>query len=94
MFFLAHKNETFSYFSKFARKVHNENGYTISYIKTNHEGEFDNQSFSNFCEENGFQHNFSIPYTLDQNGVVERKNRSLQEMTKTLLIKSKIPSPF
>ena len=56
--------------------------------------EFDNQSFSDFCEENGFQHNFSTPYTLEQNSVVERENCSLQEMTRILLIESKIPFHF
>ena len=44
--------------------------------------------FSDFYEKNGFQHNFSTPYTPEQNGVVKRKNRSLQEMARTMLIKS------
>ena len=36
------------------------------------------------CDQNGFGHNFSAPRTPQQNGVVERKNRSLQEMSRTI----------
>jgi len=50
--------------------------------------------FAKFCDESGFQHIFSSPYTPEQNGVVERKNKSLQEMTRTLLIESNISSHF
>ena len=38
-----------------------------------------------FCEKHGIIHEFSSPRTPQQNGVVERKNRSLQEMPRTLL---------
>ena len=66
----------------------------ISCIKTDHGGEFENQDFSSFCDDTGIKHTFSTPYTPQQNGVVERKNRSLQEMGRTLLIESKIASHF
>nr|KYP32018.1 Retrovirus-related Pol polyprotein from transposon TNT 1-94 [Cajanus cajan] len=47
-----------------------------------------------FCEENGIKHNFSTPRTPQQNGVVERKNRSLQEMARTLLNDFSTPKHF
>jgi len=38
-----------------------------------------------FCEKHGIIHEFSSPKTPQQNGVVERKNRTLQEMTRTMI---------
>jgi len=94
VYFMASKSEAFSYFSKFSKKVQKEKGYAISTIRTDYGGEFENQDFVKFCDEFGFQHIFSSPYTQEQNGVMERKNKSLQEMARTLLIESKISSQF
>jgi len=54
VYFLASKSETFSHFSKFAKKVHNVKGYAISSTQIDHEGEFENQDFAKFCDESGF----------------------------------------
>lgn len=48
-------------------------------------------SFEKFCEENGIHHNFLAPKTLQQNGVVKRKSKSLKEGAMTLLNESNIP---
>ncbi|GKB12601.1 DNA-directed DNA polymerase [Tanacetum coccineum] len=50
-------------------------------IRTNHDREFDNEvQFGEFCNANGITHNFTAPRTPQSNSVVERKNRTLQEM--------------
>ncbi|GJV60213.1 retrovirus-related pol polyprotein from transposon TNT 1-94 [Tanacetum coccineum] len=41
--------------------------------------------YSSFCNANGITHNFSAPRTPQSNGVVERKNRTLQEMSRTIV---------
>ncbi len=51
-------------------------------VRTDHGGEFENEPFETFCEKNGIVHEFSSPRTPQQNGVVERKNRPLQEMAR------------
>jgi len=56
-------------------------GYVPS-IRSDHRGEFENERFQLFSKENGILHNFSTPRTPQQNGVVERKNRSLKEMAR------------
>ena len=77
--FLAHKNDVFHEFSKICRKIQNEKGFTISCIRSDHGREFENVEFESFCDEQEIEHTFSAPRTPQQNGVVERKNRTLQE---------------
>ena len=43
--------------------IQNEKGLNIVLIRSNHGGEFQNESFENFCEENEIHHNFSAPRT-------------------------------
>ena len=82
--FLAHKNDSFHEFSKLCRKIQNEKGFTIFCIRSDHGREFENVDFEIFCYEQGIKHNFSAPSTPQENRVVERKNRTLQEMTRTM----------
>jgi len=74
--------------------IQNEKGLNIVSIKSDHGGEFQNESFENFCEENGIYHNFFAPRTPQHNGVVERKNRSLEEGARTLLNETRLPNDF
>ena len=83
--FLAHKNDVFHEFSKLCRKIQNKKSFTISCIRSDHGREFENVEFESFCDEQGIEHTFSASRTPQQNEVVERKNRTLQEMTRTIL---------
>jgi hypothetical protein len=47
-----------------------------------------------YLEEEGIKHEFSAPYTPQQNGVVERKNRTLTDMARTILGEFKTPERF
>ena len=77
---MAHKDETFHVFSKFYQKVTNEKSFSIQNIRSDHRTEFENQDFEKFCDKKGIDHNFLAPRTPQQNGVAERKNRTLKEM--------------
>ena len=55
---------------------------------------FENEFFKIFCNENGISHTFSSPRTPQQNGVVERKNRTLVEMARTILHEYNLPLYF
>ena len=63
-------------------------------MRSDHGGEFENKEFEMFCDEYGIEHNFSAPRTPQQNGVVERKNRSLEEIARTLLNDTLLPKYF
>ncbi|KAH9688106.1 Integrase catalytic domain-containing protein [Citrus sinensis] len=69
-------------------------GYSITCIRSDHGGEFENHAFENFCNDFGIEHQFSSPRTPQQNGVVERKNRSIQEMARTMLNENSLPKYF
>ena len=92
--FLASKNDTFPEFSKFAKRVQSEKDYTIVKIRSNNGGKFLNKRFIEFCVFHGLEHNFSASRTPQQNGVVERKNRSIQEMVRTMLNENSLPKYF
>nr|XP_009764648.1 PREDICTED: uncharacterized protein LOC104216328 [Nicotiana sylvestris] len=66
----------------------------VACIRSDHGIEFDNAKFDEFCNENGITHNLSAPRTPQQNGVVERKNRTLEEIARTMLIDSGIAKNF
>ncbi|GKC49386.1 retrovirus-related pol polyprotein from transposon TNT 1-94, partial [Tanacetum coccineum] len=93
--FLKDKTEAFDQFEIFSKKIQNQLGCTIVSIRTDHGREFDNEvQFREFCNANGITHNFSAPRTPQSNGVVERKNRTLQEMSRTMLNEQSLPQKF
>ncbi|GJY43631.1 retrovirus-related pol polyprotein from transposon TNT 1-94 [Tanacetum coccineum] len=80
--FLKDKTEAFDQFEMFSRKIQNQLGCSIVSIRIDHGRAFDNEvQFGEFCNANGITHNFSAPRTPQSNGVVERKNRALQEIS-------------
>nr|GFB03144.1 retrovirus-related Pol polyprotein from transposon TNT 1-94 [Tanacetum cinerariifolium] len=93
--FLKDKTEAFDQFEIFSKKIQNQLGCTIVSIRTDHSREFNNEvQFGEFCNANRITHNFSAPRTPQSNGVVERKNRTLQEMSRTMLNEQSFPQKF
>ncbi|GJV01485.1 retrovirus-related pol polyprotein from transposon TNT 1-94 [Tanacetum coccineum] len=93
--FLKTKNEAFEKFEILSRKIQNQLGSSIVAIRTDHDREFDNEvQFGAYCDAQGITHNFSTPRTPQSNRVVERKNRTLQEMYRTMLNEQSIPQKF
>nr|GEU58593.1 retrovirus-related Pol polyprotein from transposon TNT 1-94 [Tanacetum cinerariifolium] len=93
--FLKDKTKAFDQFKIFSRKIQNQLGCSIVSIRTDHGREFDNEvKFREFCNANSITHNFSASRTPQSNGMVERKNRTLQEMNKTMLNEKSLPQKF
>ncbi|GKF01366.1 retrovirus-related pol polyprotein from transposon TNT 1-94 [Tanacetum coccineum] len=93
--FLKTKNKAFEKFEILSRKIQNQLGSSIIAIRTDHGREFDNEvQFGAYCDAQGITHNFSAPRTPQSNGVVERKNRTLQEMSRTMLNEQSILQKF
>ena len=81
--FLKFKDEALLIFENFGKPV-KKKGYTITSVRSDHGGEFNNDAFEILCNNNGYDQNFPAPRTPQQNVVVERKNRTLQEMARTM----------
>jgi hypothetical protein len=63
-------------------------------IRSDHGREFENAKFNDYCSSEGIKHEFSSPITPQQNGVVERKNRTIQEFARVMLHAKGIPYHF
>jgi len=85
VFFLQDKSEVTSIFKKFAKKAQNEYQVPLIKIRSDNGTEFVNSKIEEYCDEMGIKHELSATYTPQQNGVVERKNRTLITMARTML---------
>ena len=74
-----------SIFKKLKRFVENGYDHKLKTLRTNRDGEFLSQNFSNFCEEEGIKRQLTTLCTLQQDGVVYRKNRIIMYTTRSLL---------
>ncbi|KAD1605691.1 hypothetical protein E3N88_42566 [Mikania micrantha] len=92
VYFLSAKSQTFSKFKAFKAMVETESGYKIKVLRTDRGGEFCSNEFNSFCESNGIKRELTIPYTPEHNGVVERKNRTIMEMTRSMLKEKQLPN--
>ncbi|KAL8093845.1 hypothetical protein AgCh_035647 [Apium graveolens] len=91
--FLRTKDEAFVEFKDLITNLETKYSFKLKTIRSDHGGEFE-KDFITFCKSRGITHEFSAPRTPQQNGVVERKNRTLQETARTLLHESKLPRKF
>jgi hypothetical protein len=94
VFFLQEKSQTQETLKGFLRWAQNEFGLRIKKIRSDNGTEFKNSQIEGFLEDEGIKHEFSSPYTPQQNGVVERKNRTLLDMARTMLDEYKTPDRF
>nr|KAJ0197577.1 hypothetical protein LSAT_V11C700367030 [Lactuca sativa] len=79
------KDEAFDAFKRYKVEVENQIERHIKILRSDRGGEYFNQEFDTFCEENGIKHERTSPYTPQQNGLAERKNRTLCEMVNCML---------
>ena len=82
---MEHKDQVFSYFNVFRKRDEKEKSFSVLRIRSDRGGEFINQSFITYYEENGIKHELSCPRTPQQNVVNERKNRTIQEIVRTMI---------
>jgi transposase InsO family protein len=66
----------------------------IKKIRSNNGTEFKNSQIEGFCDKEGIKHEFSSPYTPQQNSVLERKNITLLNMARTMLDEYKTLDQF
>ncbi|KAJ9552627.1 hypothetical protein OSB04_016672 [Centaurea solstitialis] len=94
VFFLRTKDETSGLIKPFVIRVENKINLKVKVIRSDNGTEFKNADLNNFCEEKGIERQYSAPRTPQQNGVVERRNMTLIEAARTMLVDSKLPITF
>ncbi|CAI7818335.1 unnamed protein product [Closterium sp. NIES-54] len=75
-------------------RAQRESGHKVKVIRTDNGGGFIGADFEAVLKKKGIQHQLTVPYNPQQNGVAERFNRTLQEGAGTLLGRAGLPDPF
>nr|GFB94963.1 putative ribonuclease H-like domain-containing protein [Tanacetum cinerariifolium] len=94
VFFLASKDETAPVLKTFIISLENLLSLKVKVIRCDNGTEFKNSDLNQFCGLKVIKREFSVPRTPQQNGIAERKNRTLIEVARTLLVDSLLPIPF
>ena len=94
MEFLREKSEACEKLEVLCKRLQNKKGVPIVKIRSDHGKEFENARFESFCEKNGIKKEFLALKTPQQNVVVERNNRVIQEMARVMLLNKQIPQKF
>ena len=82
---IKNKSEACQAFVTFKNLAKAEKGMKIGCLRTDQGGEFTSSNFLKFCFERGIKRQFSAPYSPQQNGAVERRNRIVMNMVRSML---------
>jgi len=78
-------------FRNFKAHVEKKTNSFIIALRTDQGGEFTSQEFNNFYEVNGIRRQLTAAYTPQQNGVAERKNKTIMNMVRNMIYANKLP---
>ena len=92
VYLLSTKDEAEEKFLIYKAEVENQLNLKIKRLRSDRGGEYDSNPLKKFCETNGIIHETTAPYTPEQNGIAERKNRTLKDMMNAMLISSGMPT--
>lgn len=91
VYFLKSKDEALGGFKIFCAMVENKPGKKVKVLRTDRGGEFCSNEFKKYCDENGIERHYTAPYSPQQNGIVERRNRTVVEMARSCLKEKELP---
>ncbi|KAK2410100.1 putative mitochondrial protein [Trifolium repens] len=92
--FIREKSDAFDVFKELCIQIQREKCSNVVRIRSDHGREFENSKFDDFCAAEGIKHEYSSPITPQQNGIVERKNRTIQESARVMLHAKNVPYHF
>ncbi|KAG7599301.1 Integrase catalytic core [Arabidopsis suecica] len=94
VYFLKNKSEVITKFKIFKPYVENQSENRIKRLRTDGGGEFLSREFIKLCQESGIHHEITTPYSPQQNGIAERRNRTLVEMARSMIEEKKLSNKF
>jgi hypothetical protein len=94
VFFLCDKSNVFSIFKVFAKRAKNKFDFKIKKIRSDNGSKFKNSKIEDYCDKKGVKHEFLTKYTPQQNGVVKRKNQTLIDIARSMLLEYNVSDNF
>ena len=94
IYLISHKYEAISCFKSYMSLVENQLDRKIKVLRTDRGGEYQSTQFKELCDEKGIVHQLTMPYTPQQNGVAERRNRTLMEMVRSMMAQANLPITY
>ena len=94
VYFLHDRSEVFKIFQKFKNYVEKQSGHYIKVLRSDRGKEYTSNKFNKFCEDEGVERQLTVGYAPEQNGVSERKNRTVMEMARSMLFEKRLPKTF
>lgn len=91
VYLLKNKSDAFTEFKTFKKMVETETGKVIKGLRTDRGGEYTSLEFSDYCKEHGIRRQLTTSYTPQQNGIAERKNRTVMNMVRSMFSNKKMP---
>lgn len=92
--FLRGKSDALDKFKAFKAMVENEINLKIKCLRSYRGGEFTSNEFNIFCETHGIRRQLAAPRNPQKNGVAERKNMTLQEVARSMIIEESLLEVF
>lgn len=92
--FLKHKSDTFQVFKEVQKLLERQSGKKIKFIQSDRGTEYLGNNFNNYLKDLGISRRLSVKHTPQQNGRAERKNRTLLDIARCMLIESGLPISF
>ena len=81
----------FEKFKEFKALIENLSDKKIKTLRSDNGGEYTSKEFEAFCKDAGIKRELTTPYNPQQNGVAERKNRTIMEVVKTMIYDQDLP---
>ena len=91
IYVIKRKDEVFEIFKIFKTVVKNQSEKKIEVLRTGGGGEYTSKMFDEFYVEHSIDHNVIAPYTPQHNGISERRNRTILDMTRCMLKQKNLP---
>src|SRR5438270_549399 len=94
IYLISHKSEALKCFETYLNEVENKLERKVKTLRTDRGREYLSDQFKELCEKKGIVRQLTMPYTPQQNGVAERRNRTLMDMVRCMMAQASLPISF
>lgn len=94
VYFIRNKSDVLTVFKEYKAEMENFTGKRIKALQSDNGREYVNSEFDTYLKKCGIKRRLTVPYTPQQNGVAERKNRTLVEMARCMMRQAGVPPIF